>query len=124
MKNKLSVEIRAVGKALLLSFVLSSILASVVYFTNLQETLLPLLGNIVLILTVFLTGCSVSKTYGTRGLIRGISIGIAFFIMMIIATLALGTGSIKMSSFFFNLLICIAAGGLGGILGIGLSDAA
>ena len=43
---------------------------------------------------------------------------------MLIATFALNSSLIGLKTFLYNLVLCLAAGGLGGILGIGLSDKA
>lgn len=122
MKLKTSVEVKALGKALALSLILCLLTGTIIYYTNLKETLLAPLGKIIIIIAIFTAACSITKFYGNRGLIRGISTGIAFFILMFIATLLFNNSTINMASFFYTLLLCIIAGGLGGILGIGLSD--
>lgn len=122
MKMKASIEVKALGKALALSLILCIITATIIYYTGLKETLLAPLGKIVIIIAIFTAACSITKFYGNRGLVRGISTGITFFILMFIATLIFNNSTINIASFFYTLLICIIAGGLGGILGIGLSD--
>ncbi|SHH00230.1 putative membrane protein, TIGR04086 family [Thermosyntropha lipolytica DSM 11003] len=122
MKCKASIEVKALGKALILSCILCLLSATIIYYTSLKETLQAPLGKIIIIIAVFTAACSITKFHGNRGLIRGISTGIAFFIIMFIATLLFANSTINMASFFSTLLFCIIAGGLGGILGIGLSD--
>ncbi len=123
LNGKASVEVKAIGTALLASLVLCLISATVVYFTGIKETVLPSLGKIILILSVFGAGCSVSRYYGTKGLVRGMTTGLVFFILMLIATLAFYPELISLKSFFITLATVIVAGGLGGILGIGISEA-
>ena len=122
MNRFLTIELRALGRAVLLSLILCVLSATVVYFSGLSETLLPSLGKVILIVSVFLAGCQVSKYYGSRGLLRGISMGIICFILLLITTLIFNASLIAFKTFVYALLICLVSGGLGGILGIGLSD--
>jgi len=122
LSGKASVELKVIGKALVWSVFLCVVIAIVVYFTGIKETLLPTLGKMIIILTVFGAGCSVSRHYGSKGLVRGMTMGIAFFILMVIATIGFQPELISFKSFLSMLAITLTAGGLGGILGIGLSE--
>lgn len=117
-----SVEIKALSTALSVSFILCILVATVVYYTGLRETLLGSLGKIILAISVFGSASYVSKYYGSKGLVRGMTMGIIFFTLMFIATLVFSKSTINIGSFFYSLAVCLVAGGLGGILGIGLSD--
>ena len=121
MKKMVSVEVRGLGKSLLLSIILCLLLASLVCFTGMKETLLPTLANVIIIISVFWGACYVSKEYGSKGLVRGTAMGLAFFILMIMATLVFDSSLINLKGFAQNLLICLISGALGGIVGIGLS---
>ena len=120
--KKLPAELKGLGIAILMGIVLCTLAATVVYFTELSETILNPLGNLVMVLSVFTGGCIVSKSYGNKGLIRGTSLGIMFFILMLITTLIASSGQIYFTGFLYTLLACIVSGGLGGILGIGLNE--
>ena len=50
--------------------------------------------------------------------------GLVFFILMLIATFIFNSSLIGFKTFIYTLGLCVVAGGLGGILGIGLSDQA
>lgn len=121
MIKNLPVEIKGLGKALACAVVLGLIAALAVYYSGLQETLLNPLGKLALIISIFWGGCYVSKSYGSKGMIRGMSLGVMFFIIMLVATLSFAPAHIGIKSFLYSLLLCVVAGGLGGILGIGLS---
>lgn len=120
--QKPSIEIKGILIALLIAAVLSMFLATFVYFTSLQETIFPLLSKIVLIISILGGAASVSKAYGNRGLMHGISMGIALFILMLAATLIFNSSIISIKVFLYTLVLSIAAGAVGGIFGIGLSD--
>jgi putative membrane protein (TIGR04086 family) len=120
--NKLPAELKGLGIAILMGILLCTLAATLVYFTGLKETILNPLAKAVLVISVFTGGCIVSKAYGNKGLVRGISLGIMFFILMLITTLIASPAHIYLKGFLYTLTACIVSGGLGGILGIGLSE--
>ncbi len=120
--EKVPVELRGLIRSILVTVVLAALLASSVYFTGLKETLFPTLGKISLILGIFSGACFVAKTYGNKGLFHGISLGIAFFVLMLAVTLFFDASLIDMKDLISSLLLCAASGAVGGILGIGLSS--
>lgn len=122
MDKILPVELRGLARAFTVSLILCLLSAAVVYFSGLSEALLTSLGKIILIIGVFCGSCYVTKEYGSKGLVRGLSMGIMFFILMLIATLIFNSSLISFKTFLYTLLICLASGALGGIFGIGLSD--
>ncbi|MDD4802604.1 MAG: TIGR04086 family membrane protein [Syntrophomonas sp.] len=122
MRNKIPVELKGLGGAIILALLLCVTASIVVYYTALQETLLNPLGKIILVLSVFTGGCYVSKAYGNKGLVRGAAFGIMFFILMFITTLIYNPSHIYFKGFAYTLTVCIVSGGIGGILGIGLSE--
>lgn len=124
MDKKLSIEVKGLGKGLLLSLVLCVLVTPLVYFTGIKETVMPTLGNLILAVGIFWCGCYVSKSHGSKGLVRGLSMGLVFFILMLIGTFIFDSSLIGFKTFLYTLSLCLAAGGLGGILGIGLSDQA
>lgn len=121
MVKNLPVELKGLGKAIIIALVLGIVAAVVVYFTDLQETLLNPLANIVLIISIFYGSCYLSKSHGNKGLLRGMSFGLSFFILMLAATIILNPALIDFKSFIYNLLICMISGILGGIVGVGIS---
>ncbi|KUG03974.1 hypothetical protein ASZ90_018637 [hydrocarbon metagenome] len=122
MLKNLSIELVGLGKALVASVVLSLLGTVLIYYTGLAETLFAPLGNVIMVISIFLGACHVSKARGSKGLLRGINIGVAFFILMFIATLVFNPSLISMKTFLLTLLMCAVSGGLGGILGVGLSN--
>lgn len=122
MSKTMSVEIKTLVKTLLFSLILALIAGTIVYYTSLQESLLSSLGKIILIFTVFTAGCLVSKSYGNKGLVRGMSMGLIYFILILAVTFIFDPAIIDFKAFLAALLISLTAGGLGGILGIGLNN--
>lgn len=124
MDKILTIEVKGLGRGLLLSLILSLISAIAVYYTGIRETVLPMLGNIILMLGVFAVAGYVSRQHGSKGLFRGITMGILFFILMLIATYIFNSSLISLKAFLQTLAICVFSGALGGIVGIALSDKA
>jgi putative membrane protein (TIGR04086 family) len=124
LDKKLSIEVKGLGKGLVLSLVLCLLVTPLIYFTGIKETVMPTLGNLILAVGIFWCSCYVSKSYGSKGLIRGVSMGLVFFILMLIATFIFNSSLIGFKTFLYTLSLCLVTGGLGGILGIGLSDRA
>ncbi len=121
MQKSMSIELAALIKTLLLSLALALIVGTVVYYTPLQDILLSALGKAILIITVFTGGCLVSRNHGNKGLVRGLGMGSIYFVLIVAATFIFAPAVLSLSSVIYTLLISLAAGGLGGILGIGLS---
>lgn len=122
MDKLLTIEVKGLGRGLLVSFLLTLVAATTVYYSGLKETIVPMLGNIILIISVFWVGCYVSRQHGSKGLVRGMTMGVLFFIVMLIATYIFNPSLISFKAFMQSLAICIFSGALGGIVGIALSD--
>ena len=120
--KKLPAELKGLGMAILIGIVLCTLGSTLVYFTGLKETLLNPMAKVVLVISVFTGGCITSNAYGNKGLVRGVSLGIMFFTLMLIITLIASPSHIYLKGFLYTLSACIISGGLGGILGIGLSE--
>lgn len=124
MDKILSIEMKGLGRGLLVSLLLTLTAATIVYYSGVKETILPVLGNIILIISVFWAGCYVSRQHGSKGLVRGITMGVVFFVLMLIATYIFHPALIGFKTFMQSLAICLISGALGGIMGITLSDKA
>jgi putative membrane protein (TIGR04086 family) len=120
--KNLSIELNGLARAILLSLLLAAAAAVVVYYTNLSEELFGLMAQLILALGVFTGAAYVAKVRASRGLVRGLNFGVMIFILMLIATVAISPGLLSLKGSLYNLLLCLASGALGGILGIGLSN--
>ncbi|MDR1615619.1 MAG: TIGR04086 family membrane protein [Syntrophomonadaceae bacterium] len=118
MKKFLLTELRALTKAVLLSLVLCLFAGTVVNLSSLPETLLAPLGKIIFILTLVTGSFYSSKSYGNKGLIRGINMGLLFFIALLLVNTALQNVSGNLTSLLWPLCQCLVFGGIGGVLGI------
>jgi putative membrane protein (TIGR04086 family) len=117
-----SVELQGLFRSLLFGMIACIVASVVVYFSGIAETSTGIIGRLILIASVFYAACYVSKSYGSKGLIRGLTMGVMFYIVLLIASLIFQVSRIDIQSYLLNLLICLGSGSLGGILGIGLSS--
>ena len=117
-----SVELKGLFKSLLFGMVACIVASFVIYYTALEETSTGSIGRLILIASVFYAASYVSKSYGSKGLIRGITMGVLYYIVLLIAALIFQVSRFDIQSYLLNLLICIGTGAFGGILGIGLNS--
>ena len=80
------------------------------------------LADFTLMLGVFIGGWYSARHYGNRGLLRGMAIGLMFFVFVFLATLIFNPALVSFGSIIKDLALGIVCGGLGGILGVGMSD--
>ena len=104
--------------ALLVSLILIVILAVVVYFSNIQERTVGAMVFAITAISVLLGAYFLARTIESGGLLNGLILAICYFAVILAVSLAVnGRVSISASN-FLRLLSCLAAGCLGGILGI------
>lgn len=116
-----SVELQGLFRSLLFGVIACIVASVVIYLSGIEETLTGTIGRLILIGSVFYAACYVSKSYGSKGLIRGLTMGVVFYIVLLIASLIFQESRIDIQSYLLNLLICLGSGAFGGILGIGLN---
>jgi len=122
MAKNFPVELKGLALSIIIGILFCTLVSVAIYYTGLKETLINPLSKAVLLISVFSGACYVSKAHGNKGLVRGISMGVAFFILMLITTLISYPAHIYLKGFMYTLLACVLSGGIGGILGIGLSN--
>ena len=122
MKLRYTPELLGLLTAVLTALVLGSLLGAIVFFSPLKETTLNPLSDFTLIVAVFAGTCLTAWRRGNRGLLRGITLGLVFFAGMLVLTLCLTTSSLHFIPLLRTLFFTLAAGGLGGILGVGLAQ--
>ncbi|NLB18242.1 MAG: TIGR04086 family membrane protein [Syntrophomonadaceae bacterium] len=108
--------------ALIFALTLGTVFAFIVYYTRLPETLLSPLADFTLIVSVFAGGWYSANKYGNRGLLRGSLVGLAVFIIVLALTLFIDKSLITFSALGKDLLFALIAGGLGGVLGVGMAQ--
>lgn len=98
----------AIIALLLLSFIGSS----VIYFSSLPESSLYVTAVIVNIISLFAGGYIAGRKGKSRGLMRGLIVGVAVLLLMVLF------GSVPLSQLALKAGYCLPAAALGGVCGV------
>lgn len=117
----LSESLKSIGKILLLMYVVTAILlfllAILVQQFNWESNLISIGVSIVYVVSCFIGGFFVGKVQQNKKFIWGILMGLSYIIIMLVITLVIKHGfHSSVSTFVTNLLLCLGAGMLGGML--------
>ena len=117
----LSESLKSIGKILLLMYVVTAILlfllAILVQQFNWESNLITIGISVVYIISCFIGGFFIGKVQQSKKFIWGILMGLSYIIIMLVITLVVKHGfHSSVSTFVTNLLLCLGAGMLGGML--------
>ncbi|MFZ5644360.1 MAG: TIGR04086 family membrane protein [Bacillota bacterium] len=111
---------RGIVVALVLSVAGSFIIGLIYHLSGIRESTLPVTSSVLLFLSVLIGGLISSRHSGSKGLIHGLGVGIFIFILIwLLSGLFLSSG-IGFVPLMQKLLVCLAGGSLGGIIGVSL----
>lgn len=114
----------AVLKGILITIVASLLLSFMVgatyYFTSITEHSLPWSTAAILAASSFGGALFAGREAGNKGLYHGLLVGLVFFLIVWLVAGLFLPGQIMLGT-LYKLLIIMAAGGVGGIIGVGLS---
>ncbi|MEW6066563.1 hypothetical protein P378_13485 [Desulforamulus profundi] len=100
-----------------------SILAGLAYyFTSLPESSMPWVATVILFVSVVVGGGYAAKRARNRGLFNGLGVGVATFIILWLLVGLFLPGDVLLVGALGKLALTLAAGGLGGMLGVGLAS--
>ena len=117
----LTESLKSIGKILLLMYAVTAILlfllAILVQRFNWDNNVISIGISTVYVISCFIGGFFVGKVQQNKKFIWGILIGLAYLIIMLVITLVVKHGfHSSVSAFVTNLLLCLGAGMLGGML--------
>lgn len=107
--------------ALVVSMLGAAFLGLFFYFLNTSETLMPSISVAILFISVFIGGMFSAYSAGNKGIYHGLAVGGLFFVFSWLLVVLLFPGSLAFGVMIQKLILTVIAGGLGGILGVGLS---
>jgi putative membrane protein (TIGR04086 family) len=110
--------IRGVVHAIFLSIILSLLVGIIFYFSNLYVSYGPPISSAILVLSAFWGGMIAAKSKKSHGLLVGLAVGATYIFLLAIFSLVFFKGQFSLFGTTTKLLLCLFAGGLGGILGI------
>ncbi|MFZ3102035.1 MAG: TIGR04086 family membrane protein [Desulfitobacteriaceae bacterium] len=115
-----SFQVNLVLKGILMAIALALIL-SLGYGLLLSLSSIPesdLVINLIFSLSVFAAASIMSNKAGTKGLIYGLAIGLGFIILLLLLSAMFFSETVSMLRIGEKVIIALAAGGIGGIVGV------
>ena len=122
MLNKLNPNkwLRGLAFAFIITFILLLIVAFVLRFTDIRESNIALLNNLVLTASIVFSSAILGRKVKDKGWLNGAILGFLYYFIIIILNF-LFNRPLNFSMFLFiKLIIAIALGAIGGMIGINL----
>ena len=108
--------------AFMLTVLLGIIFSMLLQFTSFTESLLSSYSSFIFFISILLGAVIGSKSAGCKGIWHGISVALLFWCFTIIISLIWSFDTLSFIFLAKRLGLTIGAGGLGGIIGIGLAN--
>lgn len=113
---------RGVLVSLGLSLGLSTVAGLAYYFTSLSENTMPWVSAVILFISVTAGSGYAAKRARSKGLFNGLGVGVITFVVIWISVGMFLPSNVLLAGAVSKLAITLAAGGLGGTLGVGLAS--
>ncbi|MGI6648595.1 MAG: TIGR04086 family membrane protein [Bacillota bacterium] len=110
--------VRGFTSGVILLGILGIIVGLLMYFTNLPESVSPLLTLSIFIFSVFVGGFLAARRQGSKGLLLGFEMALAFIILVLVINLVFNPGHFSWTTSLIKFLLAALAGILGGIMGV------
>ncbi len=112
--------LRGLALAFIITFILLLIVALVLRFTDLGESKITLLNNLVLTASIVFSSAILGRKVKDKGWLNGAILGFLYYFIIVIINL-LFNRPLDFSMFLFiRLIIATALGAIGGMIGINL----
>ena len=121
-ERKEGVPVLALAKCLLASYVLTllllCLLALLLYKLHLTEGMVTIAISAIYVVTTFMAGFLAGKKMETQKFLWGALIGAAYFVILAVVSVLIKTPETALgNSFWTTMVLCVAGGTLGGMLG-------
>lgn len=122
MKNKLNPNnwLRGLALAFIITFILLLIVALVLKFTNIRESNMTLLNNIVLTASIVVSSALLGRKVKEMGWFNGAVLGFLYYFIIIILNLIFNRPLNFGMFILIKLMIATILGAIGGMIGINL----
>ncbi|RKD28028.1 putative membrane protein, TIGR04086 family [Caminicella sporogenes DSM 14501] len=116
----LLIYLKSIVISMAVALVIFLILAAIVTFTSVSESIIPLVSSIVTVLVIAFSGLLAAVKKKKKGFLHGIAIGALYVLIIFILSL------IFIDDFSINKIVIIkgiigiVSGGIGGIIGVNL----
>lgn len=121
MIDELKFWIKGIVLAITITIVLLIIVTMLLRFTSLRENKLPLINNLIMIISISIAGGYMAINIKEKGWLKGALIGLGYYFVLLILNIMF----IKPVTFdlftIWNFLIAVTTGAIGGMIGINIS---
>ena len=120
VERKEGVPVLALAKCLLASYVLTllCLLALLLYKLHLTEGMVTIAISAIYVVTTFTAGFLAGKKMETQKFLWGALLGAAYFVILAVVSVLIKTPETALgNSFWTTMVLCVAGGTLGGMLG-------
>jgi len=98
-----------------LIFIFTLIASTIIYFSNIEENFLTPIGILINVIPLLAGGYIAAKLGQNKGLIRGLTVGAVFLILMLLINL---TGHRDLGAFWGHCIYGLLASAIGGVFGV------
>lgn len=110
---------KGIAFSYILTFVLIILLAVVMTYTSLSESVIPVINSIIMILSISVGAIYMSLKISSKGWLNGSVIGIVYIILAILISSIFG--SIVFNVYLvMKVLVALVTGAVGGMIGVNL----
>ncbi|RJQ28288.1 MAG: TIGR04086 family membrane protein [Peptococcaceae bacterium] len=101
-----------------LSLLLSSVISLIYHFSSVSEQTLPWSVTLIILISVFSGALLAGREASNSGLFHGLAVGMSFFLISWLVALLLAA-PVETIPLIEKLLLSIAVGAMGGVVGVG-----
>ncbi|MFZ5966041.1 MAG: TIGR04086 family membrane protein [Bacillota bacterium] len=120
VSNPIWIYLKGVVSAYIFSLIVFIIMALLITYTSMSETIIPLMTTIVMIISVSVSGMYSGMKIKRKGWLNGGIAGLIYIIWMIFMSWVFIEGFSFDKYALFKILIGAAGGGIGGMIGVNL----
>jgi len=111
---------RSIGLSLIVTVFLMLIIAAIVTFTSVSESIMPLLTSIIMILSIAFSGLLAARKFEKHGLMHGLITGAIYILFILFLSWVLISGFSLDKYTIIKAVFGIVSGGIGGMIGVNL----
>lgn len=120
MNNPLGIYIKGILAAYFFAFIIFLIMALLITYTNISESIIPMLTFIVVIISSLTGGMYVAVKLRKKGWVHGILIGLTYMVTILLLSWMFINDFTFDKQTLLKTLSGVLAGGLGGIIGVNM----
>ncbi|QZY57054.1 TIGR04086 family membrane protein [Crassaminicella profunda] len=114
------VYVKAILAACIFALLIFIIMALLITYTNISETIIPMMASIVMVISTLISGMVVGAKTKRKGWLHGALVGVVYVLLIIFMNWVFVKDFSIGSPALLKSLIGIIAGGIGGMIGVNL----